>query len=221
MIHDPVIYTYLCTSCNTIARVDHPFKEDWICEVCFALNKLYIPVDLKTRAFDTGATRDVDSQKLDYEGFISPIVLERFAEYMHKCRLRNIPVGKDIRQSDNWQKGMPLDSYMKSMLRHTMEAWLMHDGYVAQDEKHQVLDQEEVLCAILFNVQGYLYELLKVKHDRLGRSDTGKIPVSELRKSPSVNPQRPPVLDVSPEVDADATGDSTRVNSESFPCSDY
>lgn len=116
-----------------------------------------------TRQFLTGATRDGDTNKLDYEGFISPIVWVRFAEYMHKCRLRNIPAGETIRASDNWQKGIPLDQYVKSGLRHAIEWWLMHRGYPAKDEKGTILDLEEVLCAILFNVQGYLFELLESK----------------------------------------------------------
>lgn len=151
-----------------------------------------------TRAFQTGATRDDDSQKLDYEGFLSPIVLRRFSEYMHKCRLRNIPVGQSIRSSDNWQNGMPLDSYMKSGLRHVFEWWLMHDGFVAKDEKGQVLDLEEVLCATLFNVQGYLFQILKAKDDRRlsdvgpGGSPDGcstERPMPELPQSPRFDAQ--------------------------------
>lgn len=105
-----------------------------------------------TRTFDTGATRDMDQNKLDYEGFISPFVLECFSQYMHEFRLRNIPEGDEIRSSDNWQKGMPQEAYMKSMLRHVMEAWRDWDrGVVTLD----------VFNAILFNVQGMIYEELR------------------------------------------------------------
>src|SRR2546421_13037312 len=65
----------------------------------------------ETRQFDTGATRDADTGKLDYEGFISPLVDRRYAEYMHRCRLRNVPAGQTIRASDNWQKGIPVETY--------------------------------------------------------------------------------------------------------------
>lgn len=133
----------------------------------------------ETRQFGTGATRDSDTNKLDYEGFISPLVWNRFAEYMHKCRLRNIPVGETVRASDNWQKGIPLDQYVKSGLRHAMEWWLMHRGYVAKDEKGNVLDLEEVLCAILFNVQGYLFELLE-------RTNGSTLRVRQERKMPGL-----------------------------------
>lgn len=106
-----------------------------------------------TRQFDTGATRDTDDDKLDYEGFISPKVLQRYAGYMHECRLRNIPAGQTIRASDNWQKGIPREQYMKSLVRHTIDAWIEHD--------HDSKASEELLCAIMFNTMGYLFELLE------------------------------------------------------------
>jgi len=102
------------------------------------------------RTFSTGANRDVDNGKLDYEGFLSPTVLKRFSEYMHKNRfLRD----GSMRDSDNWQKGIPLNVYMKSMMRHFMSIWLDHrlGGYA----------QEEELCALMFNVMGYLHQRLK------------------------------------------------------------
>src|SRR5258706_14425825 len=111
-----------------------------------------------TRTFTTGATRDVDNAKFDYEGFIPPLVDRRFAEYMHKCRLRNIPAGKTIRESDNWQKGIPQETYAKSLVRHVKEFQLIFDGYDAFDEKGTLLNLEDVLSAIRFNVDGYLFE---------------------------------------------------------------
>ena len=52
------------------------------------------------RQFDTGATRDTDQNKLDPEGFLSPMVMKCFFEYMHKNRKQSD--GK-LRASDNWQ----------------------------------------------------------------------------------------------------------------------
>jgi hypothetical protein len=106
------------------------------------------------RHFDTGATRDVDNNKLDFEGFMHPLVLERYAQYMHKHRFQ--ADGK-VRDSDNWQKGMPLDVYMKSGFRHFFDWWKEHRGTRTKD------GLEEALCALLFNVMGYLYETLKGK----------------------------------------------------------
>lgn len=106
------------------------------------------------RKFDTGATRDTDEGKIDYEGFLSPLVLARFGAYMTKHRVQS---DGSLRASDNWQKGIPLDAYMKSAWRHFMDWWREHRrGTVVGCDV-----TEEALCALLFNVQGYLHELLK------------------------------------------------------------
>lgn len=101
------------------------------------------------RTFKTGATRNDDSNKLDLEGFLSPIALEHFAEYMHKNRVQ---ADGNIRASDNWQKGIELDSYMKSMWRHFFDVWKGHRGLETPE------DMITNLSALMFNVQGYLHE---------------------------------------------------------------
>jgi hypothetical protein len=104
------------------------------------------------RTFDTGATRDDESNKYDYEGFLSPLVLEAFAAYMHQNRVQ---VDGSLRDSDNWQKGMPLDCYMKSGFRHFMDWWMEHRGRASRE------GLEDALCGLLFNVMGYLHETLE------------------------------------------------------------
>lgn len=104
------------------------------------------------RTFETGATRDTDEGKYDYEGFLSPQVIERFAAYMHKHQKQS---DGEMRASDNWQKGIPVDQYMKSMYRHFMDLWMLHRGMAVGIEK------EEILCALMFNVQGMLFEELR------------------------------------------------------------
>lgn len=107
------------------------------------------------RKFETGATRDIDVGKLDYEGFLSPIVLQRYAEYMNKHRHQS---DGNLRDSDNWQKGIPKETYMKSAWRHFMDLWFEHRGFNSRD------GIEEALCALIFNVMGYLHEILKNKN---------------------------------------------------------
>ncbi len=114
------------------------------------------------RAFETGATRDTEEGKYDYEGFLSPQVLERYAAYMHKHRVQ---ADGSLRDSDNWQKGMPFPAYMKSAWRHFMEWWKLHRQPIRSRRAHDEL--EEALCAMLFNVQGYLHELLKARSEGL------------------------------------------------------
>lgn len=106
------------------------------------------------RQFESGATRDGDDAKFDYEGFLSPAVLTRFGAYMHEHRKQS---DGGLRASDNWQKGIPVDAYMKSLLRHVIELWTMHRGDGIAERKAA----EDTLCAILFNAQGYLFEALK------------------------------------------------------------
>ena len=44
--------------------------------------------------------------------------------------------------------------------------WFLHRGYKRTDKQTgEELTMKEVLCAILFNVQGYLYEILKNKKE--------------------------------------------------------
>lgn len=115
------------------------------------------------RTFETGANRDVDTSKLDYEGFLSPLVLQRYAEYMHKNRfLRD----GSMRDSDNWQKGMPRTVFMKSLWRHFMSVWTSHRRPCPTKLELSALETatQEDLCAVIFNASGYLHEIL------LGRS---------------------------------------------------
>lgn len=106
------------------------------------------------RQFESGATRDVDTTKLDYEGFLHPSVLDRFAEYMHENRVQ---ADGSLRGSDNWQKGIPKDVYMKSAFRHFMDLWKEHRGIKTD------YGLERSICALMFNIQGYLFEHLKEK----------------------------------------------------------
>lgn len=106
------------------------------------------------RTFNSGATRNVDDEKLDFDGFLSPLVLHRYAEYLNKHRKQ--ADGK-LRDSDNWQKGIPLKVYMKSAFRHFFGWWAKH-------RKADIVlkeDIEESLCGLIFNAMGYLHEHLK------------------------------------------------------------
>ena len=116
------------------------------------------------RKFDTGATRDVDINKPDYEGFLSPLVIEEFGRYMHKHRMQN---DGTLRSSDNWTKGIPKDAYIKSGYRHFMDWWLIHRNFKEKSRE----DIKEALCALMFNTMGYLFEVLK---DENTNNVTGK-----------------------------------------------
>jgi len=103
------------------------------------------------RTFETGAIRDLDDGKLDFEGFLSPLVVEAFGQYMHHHR----STAAGWRDSDNWQKGFPLDTLMKSGWRHHMEWWKEHRGHKTPE------GLVWAVCGVMFNAQGYLHELIK------------------------------------------------------------
>ncbi len=112
------------------------------------------------REFSSGATRNSEEGKLDYEGFLSPLALERYAQYMDKHR--HLEDG-GLRSSDNWQKGMPRDSYMKSMWRHLIQVWNWHRRTGVGGETIQ-----DALCGVIFNAMGYLHEVEKEKGEQTG-----------------------------------------------------
>lgn len=116
------------------------------------------PDDGVIRQFTTGATRDTAAGKHDYDGFLSPLVIEAFGTYMDFNRVQ--PDGS-TRDSDNWQRGIPMPVYVKSGWRHFVDWWREHRGFVS----HEGIVW--ALTGLLFNVGGYLHEYLKAHPDAL------------------------------------------------------
>lgn len=121
---------------------------------CVAELEILEEMQRTMRNFDGGATRDSDSGKPDYEGYLSPLVIEAFGRYMLK---HQVCADGSTRDSDNWQHGMPLAVYIKSAWRHFFDWWACHRG-ITQRESGGI---EDSLCALIFNAQGYLHEYLK------------------------------------------------------------
>lgn len=111
------------------------------------------------RHFTSGATRSSESGKPDFEGFLSPEVIDAYGQYMHKHRL--LPDGS-LRASDNWQKGIPQDQYMKSLFRHLIQVWQIHRrGKAIEWNTGKDVELKDALCAVIFNAMGMLHEELK------------------------------------------------------------
>jgi hypothetical protein len=107
------------------------------------------------RQFDTGATRDSEDGKLEPWGFSSALVEKRFSEYMHGHREQ---ADGELRASNNWCNGIPTSAYWHSLSRHLNDLRLIAEGYSKYAEE---MDLETVLCAVKFNVDGLLYEVIK------------------------------------------------------------
>ena len=110
------------------------------------------------RQFESGATRDGDDDKLDFDGFLSPSVMQRYAEYLHEHRRQ---ADGEMRDSDNWQKGIPLNVYMKSAWRHFFLWWKLHRAMV-RGNYVDAKELEDTIMALLFNAQGYAHEWLSI-----------------------------------------------------------
>ncbi len=107
------------------------------------------------REFETGATRNADVDP-DLYGFTSPLALNLFGQYMHANRTQ---ADGTVRDSDNWKKGIPMDSYIRSARRHLQDLTLHYDGFPELAREGEV----EAMCGLFFNVQGFLHEYMKAQ----------------------------------------------------------
>ena len=136
----------------------------------------------KIRKFESGASRNSNSGKFEYYKFINPINEFSFAKYMHSKRYLD---NGELRDSDDWQKGIPQDSLLDSLTRHIKELELLHMGYIVAHYKDKggehtlvfkseeelkeatlpkepisILKVEDVLNAIRFNSEAYKLHVL-------------------------------------------------------------
>lgn len=107
----------------------------------------------KMLGFESGATRNRKENELQYEGFISPLALQMFAKYMHEHRHT---ADGEVRASDNWQKGIPDESYRDSLLRHVIDIWMIYRDWAALARDG---DKREALAGAFFNLQGLMHNL--------------------------------------------------------------
>ena len=95
-------------------------------------------------------------------------MLHEYGAYMHEHRRQ---ADGQLRDSDNWQKGMPIAEYVKSLIRHTIDLWRAHRGAVVVDrDSGEHVTKIELLCAIIFNAQGCMLEMLKQEERRAKRN---------------------------------------------------
>lgn len=123
---------------------------------------------MTVRQFDTGATRSPLADKPQYEGYLSPLVIHRFGQYMLKHQTQ---ADGQRRDADNWQKGIPAGSCIDSAWRHFEDWWLHHRGY--PDIATEPL--EEALCALIFNASARLKQAVE---ERLAAARDTREPVT-------------------------------------------
>jgi hypothetical protein len=94
--------------------------------------------------FKTGAIRDTQTYKEDYIETISWRAFKRYAKYM---------TGKKSKYgSGNFKKGIPIESYEKSLVRHVQK--YLENKY----ECGKVEVGEDHLSACVFNLFGIMHE---------------------------------------------------------------
>jgi hypothetical protein len=126
----------------------------------YASERVTMPAgdDGTVRLFSSGATRDTAEGKLEPWGFTSALAEKAFSEYMHRHRVQS---DGSLRDSGNWKKGIPLTAFFHSLSRHILEFRLLWESDEDMPE-----DLIEVLCAVKFNVDGMLHELVKLYEAR-------------------------------------------------------
>jgi hypothetical protein len=98
----------------------------------------------KITKFETGAIRDTQEGKLDFIETLSFTALNRYITYM---------TGKKIKYgAGNFKKGIPIESYEKSLMRH-IDKYMRNKYEYGNDEKN-----EDHLSAMVFNIFGILHE---------------------------------------------------------------
>jgi len=82
--------------------------------------------------------REAKDSKLNYLSYLTPEVLERYAQHMKK--------GEQRHGRSNWKKGgYPQKEYLESAMRHLVALWRGDT-----DEDHA--------ASVIFNMIGYMHE---------------------------------------------------------------
>jgi|SRR5690606_29218138 len=113
------------------------------------------------RMSESGAIRNSDVGKINYQGALSPLILEAYGKYIEKHSL--LPDGTR-RNNKNWQKlfGTPEEHRqvcIESAWRHFIDLLMEHDGYESRD------GIDEALGGLMFNIQAYWFSILKERQE--------------------------------------------------------
>jgi len=105
------------------------------------------------RIFPTGATRDDNIGKLNPVRGLSIQVEECYLNYLGRHRRQK---DGSLRDWDNWKRGIDVEAYRESLSRHVRDAVRASMGLPVPEDA----SLKDLLCAIRFNTDGWLFELL-------------------------------------------------------------
>lgn len=113
------------------------------------------------RTSSTGANRNSAEGKVNYQGALSPLVIEAYGKYIQKHAI--LPDGT-VRDNKNWQKLFGTHKEhrqicIESAWRHFLDLLKEHDGYDSRD------GIDEALGGLMFNIQAYWFSILKEKEE--------------------------------------------------------
>lgn len=108
----------------------------------------------KIRTFESGATRDNNTNKRDVMGFTSAVADKLYCDYMHEHRFQS---DGTIRPSDNYKKGIPKEAVTESLGRHALDLRLIDEGYSGRES------EVATLCAMRFAIDNRL--IIKAKEN--------------------------------------------------------
>ena len=104
--------------------------------------------------FKSGAIRDSQEGKADFTETISWTAFRKYGEYMTEKKIKY--------GSGNFKKGIPIDSYEKSLIRHVQR--YMENKY----EEGNVEVEQDHISGMIFNAFGILHELgMKEKREKV------------------------------------------------------
>lgn len=98
----------------------------------------------KVTRFKTGAIRDTQEGKPDFIECMSWTALRRYIQYMTEKKSKY--------GEGNFKKGIPIESYEKSLIRH-FDKYIRNRYENGSDEPN-----EDHLSAIVFNAMGIMHE---------------------------------------------------------------
>lgn len=100
------------------------------------------------RKFDTWASRDTATWKLEWSNYSHPLCDYSFANYMKSKQI----IWWEYRRGDNRQKWIPSDVLFESLIRHTNELRLLYKWYrLFEIRKDWVIDMIVLPKNTVFN----------------------------------------------------------------------